>query len=316
MDVAVVNNSGATILTGQVVRQTGFVQPQQLPSIALASASSLSTATVFGIALSNISNGAIGQVRVSGSYSPIDTSGFVAGAYVYLSDTPGAISPTPGTIESIIGTVSIVGVSGCIFIVCRPPTDCPSSGSQGATGIQGATGASGSGGSGTTGIQGVTGISGGGTGLQGVTGIQGLTGGQGLTGVQGITGVQTALGLYRYSANNGVPAGGTRFLSTFQNIATSSTGDRIIRASVLRGVSVKVDVVDAARSFDINVLSPSSGVPVIIATLTLPVSTIGAQTSSLSVALATGAELGAQIVRATGAGASTFSNINVSVLLE
>jgi len=310
LDVAVVNNSGATILTGQVVRQTGFVQPQQLPSIALASAASLSTATVFGIALSNISNGAVGQVRVSGSYSPIDTSGFVAGAYVYLSDTPGAISPTPGTIESIIGTVSIVGVAGCIFIVCRPPTDCPSSGSQGATGIQGATGASGSGGSGATGLQGVTGISGGGTGLQGVTGLQGTTG------IQGITGVQTALGLYRYSANNGVPAGGTRFLSTFQNIATSSTGDRIIRASILRGVSVKVNVIDTARSFDINVLSPSSGVPVIIATLTLPVSTIGVQTSSLSVAIAAGAELGAQIVRATGAGASTFTNINVSVLLE
>jgi len=302
LDIAVLNNSATPILIGQVVRQTGFVQPQQLPSIALASASSPSTAVVLGIAVNNIAIGATGQVRIAGDFSPIDTSAFVLNSIVYLSNTPGAISIVPGSNESIIGYATVISVSGCIFITCTlTSNNCGSgsgSGSQGPTGIQGATGVgSGGGGSGATGIQGITGL-------------------QGLTGLQGITGLQTALGIYRYSANNGVPGGGTRFLSTFTGVATSSAGDRIIRASTLRGVSVLVSVVDVANSYDINVLSPSSGVPVIIATITLPISTIGAHTSSLSVAIAAGAELGAQIIRATGAGVSSFSNINVSVLLE
>jgi hypothetical protein len=91
----------------------------------------------------------------------------------------------------------------------------------------------------------------------------------------------------------------------------------MIRSATIRGISVLVSALDGSRSYDINVLSPSSGVPVIVATITLPISTIGVQTSSLSVPIAAGAELGAQIVRASGvAAASTFSNINVSVLLE
>jgi len=144
VDVAVFNNSGAAILTGQVVRQTGFVQPQQLPSIALASAAVVTTATVFGIATEVIANNTAGQVRVSGSYGPLDTSTFIVGAKVFLSDTPGEISSTPGTIESAIGNVEVAALAGCVYITCIAPTaSCSTSsgtGDDGATGLQGVTG--------------------------------------------------------------------------------------------------------------------------------------------------------------------------------
>jgi hypothetical protein len=182
-NIAVKNTSGVAILQGQVVRRTGLVQPQQIPSIALASAAAASTATVLGIALTNIANGAIGQVSISGEYSPINTTGFIVNGYVYLSNTPGEISAVPGTITSIIGYATTIGVNGCISITCVVPTPCNPGGS---TGTQGATGA---GGGGVTGIQGETGICCGDTGIQGETGIQGVPGDPGAPGTQGETGI-------------------------------------------------------------------------------------------------------------------------------
>ena len=151
MDIAVLNNSGTAILMGQVVYQTGFVQPQQVPSIGLASAASASTANVLGVVTTTIPNGSIGQVRVSGDFAPIDTTLFIPYAKVYLSDTPGAISPFAGTIEVVIGQVKISALSGCIRISCPITKSCdlpsscstPTSGSQGATGVQGIQGATG-----------------------------------------------------------------------------------------------------------------------------------------------------------------------------
>jgi hypothetical protein len=141
---------------GKVVYQTGFVQPQQVPSVALASASSSTTAKALGLAIADIADGAIGQVRVSGNYSPIDTSLYLDFAKVYLSNTAGEISTTPGTIEVIVGQVTIVDLAGCIRIACRIASGCAtggggSEGDQGVTGIQGATGIGSGGGGGGTG---------------------------------------------------------------------------------------------------------------------------------------------------------------------
>jgi len=149
--VSAKNTSGVAILQGQVVYKTGYATPEQVPTIALASASSAATATVLGLANENILNNTIGDIAITGNFSPIDTSAFLVDDIVYLSNTPGDISTTPGTIESIIGRVITAVASGCIFIRCRPPTcSTTSSGTQGATGIQGATGL-GSGGAGGTG---------------------------------------------------------------------------------------------------------------------------------------------------------------------
>jgi len=149
--VAALNNSGLPILQGQVVYQTGFSNPQLVPTIALASATTISTSVVFGIADNNILDGSIGSVTIADDFSPIDTSSFLVNDVVYLSDTLGGISTVPGTVESIIGRASIIDVLGCIYIRCKPPT-CSTSGSAGADGATGIQG--------NTGIQGATGVSG------------------------------------------------------------------------------------------------------------------------------------------------------------
>jgi hypothetical protein len=128
LDIAVLNNSGIPILMGQVVYQTGFVQPQQVPSIALASAATEATATVLGLVIADIPDGDIGQVRISGNFSPIDTTAFLDNAKVYLSDTAGDISNVPGTNEVIIGQVILVDLNGCIRITCKLVDDCSSGG--------------------------------------------------------------------------------------------------------------------------------------------------------------------------------------------
>lgn len=154
--IAVYNNSGSAILAGKVVRQTGFLNPQQLPTIDLASALDITTSNVIGISAENILDGTSGQITISGSFSPIDTSSFVTNAKVYLSDTFGEISPIPGTFEVVVGYATIVDPMGCISILCTPPgTSCAppvcntGSGNDGATGIQGATGIGSGGGGGT-----------------------------------------------------------------------------------------------------------------------------------------------------------------------
>ena len=149
--VAAKNNSGVEILAGSVVYQTGFSNPEQVPTVALASAALLTTSIVFGMANETIIAGAIGTVVVNGDYSPIDTSSFLVGDVVYLSNTLGGISNIPGTVLSIVGRAQTVSLTGCIYIRCTPPTACDSGGSggQGVTGIQGATGIGSGGGTST-----------------------------------------------------------------------------------------------------------------------------------------------------------------------
>lgn len=134
MKVAVLNNSGATILQNKAVRQASFDYGLQLPVIELASAAAVDTATVLGLVVEDIVNGGAGLVEVSGPFGPIDTSAFATDAPVYLSDTPGEISPTSGTITSIIGNVKTAAVDGCIDISCSIPSVC-SQGGGGAVGI-------------------------------------------------------------------------------------------------------------------------------------------------------------------------------------
>ena len=113
--VAVKNTSGSTISAGQVVYQTDYLRPQQLPIVALASAAAISTAEVLGICVWEIADNETGPIAVSGDVYPIDTSIFSAiNDKVYLSDTPGAISTTSGTIPAVIGTVKVVGAAGTI----------------------------------------------------------------------------------------------------------------------------------------------------------------------------------------------------------
>lgn len=355
---------------GQVVYQTGFVQPQQVPSVALASAASTATAGALGLAVTDIANGAIGSIRISGNFSPIDTSAFLTNAKAYLSDTFGEIANSPGTVEVIVGQVLTVSLTGCVRIACRIASgECATSGdgSQGATGLQGATGiGSGGGGgstglSGTTGIQGATGIGSGGTGLSGVTGIQGVTGiGSGGTGLSGVTGLQGVTGIGSGDTGlqgvTGIGSGGTglagvtgitgttgiagitglgadsftyiefscgqtvlggsgiRFLKV-GDVFTSATGYNLFEAITLTGISLRTNISDATNDYDLEILSSPSSSPTVIATLSYPSGTISTSTT-VSVAISAGTEIGARMVRTAGAGSSDFSDYIALLKLE
>lgn len=125
----------------------------------------------------------------------------------------------------------------------------------------------------------------------------------------------------RYTHSSGVPGGaGIRFLRTGQGVVCSSAGDRLGLATRIVGISVEVDDPDGTRPYDIEILRDPSGSgtfpPTPLATLSLPVGTIGVSTFALSVSVPVNTEFGARLVRTAGMGTSTFSDINVSVYLE
>jgi len=87
------NNTGSTILNGQVVYITGALG--QNPTIALARADSLNTSQIIGIATHNIANNTIGKITTFGLINELDTSSFADGAMLYLSNvTAGLLTAT------------------------------------------------------------------------------------------------------------------------------------------------------------------------------------------------------------------------------
>jgi hypothetical protein len=107
----VLNNSGSPITKDQIVRQTGFDTTMQLATIALADATTDTSAVVFGITVEDITDGEMGSILTDGSVQ-IDTSAFSISDAVFLSDTPGAISTTAGTVSTTVGRVLTVGADG------------------------------------------------------------------------------------------------------------------------------------------------------------------------------------------------------------
>jgi hypothetical protein len=109
-----------------------------------------------------------------------------------------------------------------------------------------------------------------------------------------------------------VPGGGTRYLQA-GGVNVSSASDIIIRAANVTAISIEVDTADAARSYTVEVITNPSGIPVSIATLTLPVSVRTANTTAVSGAVPAATEVGVRLVRATGVGAATFNDVVVLV---
>jgi hypothetical protein len=90
----------------------------------------------------------------------------------------------------------------------------------------------------------------------------------------------------------------------------------MMRASNITGISIRVDVVDASRAYQVQVVTNPDGAPASVATLALPVSTQSARTVALSAAIAAGTSWGVRIVRTSGSGASTFNDIAVLVEVD
>ena len=130
----VLNSTGSTISKNVLVYQNGFDTVQQLPTVALASASSSSTAVVLGITSDEIADGACGTVVSEGSII-LDTSSYTAeGDAVYLSDTPGATSTTAGTETVVVGRILCVGNPGSLSIFSTLTSGANSGGSGGGGG--------------------------------------------------------------------------------------------------------------------------------------------------------------------------------------
>ncbi len=121
---------------------------------------------------------------------------------------------------------------------------------------------------------------------------------------------------FRYSfGNGGVPANGTRFLRLAQAVFASETGDLLTDDGAIRGISVTINEIDAARAYEVRALSDPSGAggtgPTTEATLALPVSTLRARRRDLNVPISGLLDLGVSVVRTAGAGGSTFDEIVV-----
>ena len=113
--VYVYNNTGSTILEGQVVRVLGS-QGQRL-TVALAQASNdANSVTILGMATENIANGTSGFVTTQGMVNNVNTSGFADGDVAWLSATvAGGITKTKPVAPNhlvLIGYVVKGGSSG------------------------------------------------------------------------------------------------------------------------------------------------------------------------------------------------------------
>lgn len=119
-----------------------------------------------------------------------------------------------------------------------------------------------------------------------------------------------------FTVDGGVTSQGTRYLRTGEGVFCSSAGINIQPAKTLSRITVQVNAVDASRAYDVQVISNSSSAsPTVLATLSLPTSSLEADSGALAVAVAASTELGVRLVRSSGSGASTFKQVNVLVVL-
>lgn len=117
--IRVRNNTGSTILDGQVVYIDGAISEN--PTVALAKADNISTSGIIGVATHNIENTTVGFVTIFGHVHNIDTSSFAAGDSLYVSPTIEGelinIMPTGDNYSVIVGTVTRSHVSlGAILV--------------------------------------------------------------------------------------------------------------------------------------------------------------------------------------------------------
>lgn len=106
------NTTGATLTKGQVVYING--SNGTFPTVALADASTIATADVFGLVVADISNNSFGQVIQQGDLSGLDTSSFLDGDTLYLSTTAGALTTTQPTGTDISVAVGKVIKGGSV----------------------------------------------------------------------------------------------------------------------------------------------------------------------------------------------------------
>lgn len=101
------NNTGSTILNGQVVYITGAIG--QNPTIGLALSNSYNSSVSIGIATHDIPINTLGKITTFGLVNDLNTSAFSDGAPLYLSSSvPGGLTATPTVSPNYTTYVCIV----------------------------------------------------------------------------------------------------------------------------------------------------------------------------------------------------------------
>lgn len=121
---------------------------------------------------------------------------------------------------------------------------------------------------------------------------------------------------YVFTSRTKTPASGVLYLEVGE-VNCRTAGVTAITNTLLTGLSIRVDAVDGAKDFDVEVVTdPSAAVPSLIGALTLSSGNKSDQRNDLSAGITAGSEWGVRITRKTGAGRSDFSNIVVVVRLR
>jgi len=106
---------------------------------------------------------------------------------------------------------------------------------------------------------------------------------------------------YQFGRDTQVPGGGTLVLYGPGN---TTVGVRINRAGTIVGAAIQVDAIDGTRSYNLVVYKNGASV----ATVALPINTLGASANNLVVAVVIGDLITTALVKSAGAGASSFTS--------
>jgi len=118
-----------------------------------------------------------------------------------------------------------------------------------------------------------------------------------------------------FNHDAGVPGSGIRYLRNCEGVPSSQAGELIAPAHTLTSVTVQLDEVDTSRAYEVEVITDSSSVPIVIATVSLPTNTTQASATALTINIPTNTEIGVRLIRISGSGESTFDAINVIILM-
>lgn len=116
MLIHVYNDTGVTIPGGSAVRYAGAVI-DGVPTIALAQADAILTASVLGISAVDMPTGTKGSIVTQGIITGADTSTYTLGEHMYLSAAvPGGITATPPEIISAVGGPLTIDANGDFYV--------------------------------------------------------------------------------------------------------------------------------------------------------------------------------------------------------
>jgi len=110
--------------------------------------------------------------------------------------------------------------------------------------------------------------------------------------------------------HSGVIPAVTRYLDREKDSCTS-VPVRLEAAAVLIGLTVRVNVADAVRSYIIEAITNPGGAEALLGSIALPAGATTATVRSLAGAIPLGTDWGAKVRRTAGLGASTFHGIRV-----